>query len=194
MEDESKAVGERQAPAPANPQNVVHAIRTMQAVHVQLSAMADQKSSILMGATLVIFTITIGQAKGSGPPLPLLVLGAFALVTAVLVMLATLPAIAFDREAPVNLLFFGSFAQLDEAEYVERLMAEVSTEDGLRRLMAHDLYQNGVVLARKKYRLLGYAYRSFLMGLTLSAVAFVATYVDGRFAVAGPGQSQPAAR
>jgi hypothetical protein len=28
--------------------------------------------------------------------------------------------------------------------------------------MARDLYQNGVVLARKKYRLLGYAYRTFL--------------------------------
>ncbi len=39
--------------------NAVHMVRTAQAIHVQLSAMADQKASILMGASFVIFTITI---------------------------------------------------------------------------------------------------------------------------------------
>ena len=39
--------------------------------------------------------------------------------------------------------------------------------------MARDIYQNGVVLERKKYRLLGYAYRIFLVGLTLSFLTFV---------------------
>ena len=39
--------------------------------------------------------------------------------------------------------------------------------------MARDIYQNGLVLARKKYRLLGWAYRIFLAGLTASLAAFV---------------------
>jgi hypothetical protein len=39
--------------------------------------------------------------------------------------------------------------------------------------MARDIYQNGTVLARKKYRMLGWAYRLFLAGLTASLVAFV---------------------
>ena len=34
-------------------------------------------------------------------------------------------------------------------------------------------FQNGVVLAAKKYRLLGYAYRIFLVGMTASLIAFV---------------------
>ena len=39
--------------------------------------------------------------------------------------------------------------------------------------MARDIYQNGMVLQRKKYRMLGYAYRIFLVGLVASFVAFV---------------------
>lgn len=187
--------GANDSPAeePASPANWVQTMRTTQSLHVSLSQMADQKSSILMGATLVIFTITIGQARGSGAPLPLLVLGAFAFVTAVLVMLATLPAVRFPHQPRVNLLFFGSFTQLDEDDYVERLLAATRTEDDLKRIIAHDIYQNGRVLARKKYRLLGYAYRSFLLGLTLS----LAVYVGGFFMPAlhdSPVQSSPAAR
>ena len=39
--------------------------------------------------------------------------------------------------------------------------------------MARDIYQNGTVLQTKKYRLLGYAYRIFLVGLVASFTAFV---------------------
>ena len=31
---------------------------------MQLSQMADQKASILMGATFVVFTLAVGQARG----------------------------------------------------------------------------------------------------------------------------------
>ena len=43
--------------------------------------------------------------------------------------------------------------------------------------MLHDLYQHGVILERKKYKLLGYAYRVFLLGLTASFIAFVGQYL-----------------
>ena len=32
-------------------------------------------------------------------------------------------------------------------------------------MMLHDVYQNGQVLQRRKYRFLGYAYRMFIAGL-----------------------------
>src|SRR3546814_10075580 len=78
-----------------------------QQIHVQLSAMADTKASILMGATFVIFTITIGQAHGSAAPLPLLILGAAAFVSAVCAVLAILPSTRPPEHGPLNLLFFG---------------------------------------------------------------------------------------
>lgn len=159
---------------PLSPQ-FVHVVRTAQAIHLQLSQMADQKASILMGATFVIFTIAIGHSGAGGPPLPLAILGGFAFFSAVLAIFAVMPATGSGKGgAPLNLLFFGSFTQLSEEDYVARLREKVTRDSGSLELMARDLYQNGQVLKRKKYRLLGWAYRVFLVGLVASFVAFVA--------------------
>jgi hypothetical protein len=163
--------------APVFSSNAAHLVRTVQQSHVQLSAMADTKASILMGATFVIFTITIGRAHDGEAPLPLLILGASAFFAAVFAVLAILPATHYRKLGSDNLLFFGSFTQLSEAEWTERLIERLSGDEEIFRTMLHDLYQNGVVLERKKYRLLGYAYRIFLAGLTASFLVFVAQYL-----------------
>ena len=152
--------------------NFIHVMRTTQQIHLQLSQMADQKASILMAATFVIFTITIGQAHGEMPPLPLTILGGFAFFSAILAMLAVLPAIG-GAKGNLNLLFFGSFTELSEADYISRLREQAGTDGAILEAMARDIYQNGQVLRRKKYRLLGWAYRVFLVGLVLSFAAFV---------------------
>ncbi len=160
--------------ASASGANASNMLRTAQQIQYQLSQMADQKASMLMAATFVIFTITIGQARnGTMPAAALMVLGGFAFVSAVLAVLAVLPSIGPSRSGRINLLFFGSFTALDEEDYVERLLATLDSDDTMFRTMATDIYQNGRVLARKKYRLLGYAYRVFLTGLTASLVTFV---------------------
>jgi len=161
------------APRTFTPQ-YIHLMRTTQTMHLQLSQMADQKASILMGATFVIFTIAIGQGHGAMPPLPLAILGVFAFASAVLAILVVVPVAGARRKPqPLNLLFFGSFTALDEADFVARLREGVETDQGVFELMARDIYQNGQVLRRKKYRLLRYAYRVFLLGLVLSFGSFV---------------------
>ena len=161
-------------PAPPLPPNWVHVLRTAQTMHLQLSQMADQKASILMGATFVIFTLALGQAKGGIPPLPLAVLGGFAFLSAILAVSVVMPSIRAPRGvAPLNLLFFGSFTQLSEAEFVAALRERVASDHGSLEIMARDLYQNGQVLARKKYRLLGHAYRVLLAGLVASLGAVI---------------------
>src|SRR3982750_3698965 len=77
--------------SPTYPVNAAHMMRTAQLAQLQLSAMADAKASILMGATFVIFTITIGQARTSAAPLPLLILGGAAFFAAICAVLAVLP-------------------------------------------------------------------------------------------------------
>ncbi len=156
--------------------NAIHLVRTTQQIHVQLSQMADQKASILMGATFVVFTITIGQARGASTPLPLLVLGGFSFFAAVLAVLAIIPAVGPSSRRPINLLFFGSFSQLDEEDYIDRIVNTLASDESVCRTMARDIYQNGRVLAAKKYRLLGWAYRVFLAGLTASFATFIAHY------------------
>jgi len=152
-------------------------IRTVQMIHVQLSAMADQKASILMGASFAIFTITINQAKGALPPLPLLLLGGFAFLSASCAVMAIIPKTKLPKDVPVDLLFFGSFTQMPVDDYVTQVVDVMADEETMLRAIAADVYGNGVVLQRKKYRYLELSYRLFLIGLIAAAGAFVAQYL-----------------
>lgn len=176
MEAKGDEVSEPDKELPRYPNNAVHMIRYVSSAHLRLSQMADSKASLLMGATFVTFTITVGQSRGAETPLPLLILGTAAFFSAICAVLAVLPAAGRPKERPMNLLFFGAFTELEEEEYIDRLTAGMRTDDGLYRSMARDIYQNGRVLKDKKYRLLGWAYRIFLAGLVASAAAFVWVY------------------
>ena len=158
------------------PPNAVHVIRTAQQINVMLSQMADQKANMLLAATFVIFTIAIGQAREMTEPLPLLILGAGAFFSAIFAILAVLPASHYRTGGKTNLLFFGSFTQLGEEDYLDHIVDAIEHDEMAYRMMARDLYQNGVVLERKKYRLLGYAYRIFLIALVASFASFVVEY------------------
>lgn len=161
--------------------DAVHLLRTSQQIQYQLSQMADQKASLLMGATFVIFTITVGQAKTGSAPTALLVLGGAAFLSALLAVMAVLPSTKVPPKAtgPANMLFFGSFTQISEDEFVQFVLDTVTDSDAVYAAFAHDIYQNGRVLARKKYRLIGYAYKVMVAGLVASFVAFVLHYLFG---------------
>jgi len=166
------------ADEPVYPSNAAHLMRTAQLAQIQLSAMADHKASILMGATFVIFTITIGKAEGSTAPLPLLILAAAAFFSAVFAILAVLPAIGRPKSSPTdNILFFGIFTQLPEEVFIDEIDSRLRTDSLIYRTMARDIYQAGSVLRRKKYRMLGYAYITLLAGLVASAVCYVMLYL-----------------
>ena len=171
------------APAPSrNPPprtftaQAVHCVRTSQQMNLSLSQMADQKASILMGATFVVFTIAVGQAKSGNVPVSLSVLALFAFLSALCAVFAVLPSIkAPPKQAPTggNLLFFGTFTQMDEQAWADLVMDEMRCDETMFRMMLHDVYQNGQVLQRKKFRYLGHAYRIFIVGLTLTLVTFI---------------------
>ena len=169
---------ERVSDKPGYSPNAVHLMRTVQLAQLQLSSMADQKASLLMGATFVIFTITIGQARGSTAPLPLLILGGSAFVSAIFAISAVLPATRQPKPtAASNLLFFGVFAELSEDEFINQITSRLHTDEDLYRTMGRDIHQAGMVLQRKKYRMLRYAYWTLLAGLIASGVTFFVLYV-----------------
>ena len=154
----------------------IHLVRTTQQIQVTMSQMADQKASIMMGATFVVFTISVGQASRGDFPYALMVLAISAFVSALCAIAAILPSIRPPRRAGAerdNLLFFGVFQQFSEEEFTERVLATLRSDETVFRAMLRDTYQNGMVLQKKKYRFLGYAYRIFLAGLTLTLVTFL---------------------
>ena len=160
--------------------DAVQAIRTASQAHHHLSAMADRKASMMMGASFVVFTISVAQATTRGHlPLPLLVLGVSAFLSAAISAIAVMPTInaAKDVQGDRNLMFFGGFADMKEDEYVAQMMDRLADQEQLLTMVARDVYQNGQVLAHKKYRLLKYAYSIFILGLFASVAAFIATGV-----------------
>ena len=72
-----------------------------------------------------------------------------------------------------NLLFFGTFSRMEEEAFIDEVTDRLRTEDSIYRTMARDVHQAGTVLQTKKYRMLTWAYRVFLLGLVASGIAFV---------------------
>ena len=159
--------------------DAVQAVRTAVQMQYQLSAMADQKAGLLMGASFVVFTIAMANAVARGGELPLamIVLGAGAFLAAIFAAIAVLPTVSGGPKTRRNLMFFGGFDDMDEDSYVAEMLDKLGNDEKMLAMMARDVFQNGQVLARKKYRLLRLAYLLFISGLVASLLAFVATGV-----------------
>lgn len=153
----------------------IYMLRTMQQHHVHLSAQADQKASMLIGATAVIMTLIfrdVGSPAGVG--LPLLIVAAASFGAAVLAILAVTPLTTPKPHSGSNLLFFGGFLGLDEAGYQDHMATIMASNGRVQRAMVRDIYQLGQVLGRRKFKLVGYAYKVFLAGLIGGFAAFAA--------------------
>jgi len=156
--------------------DAIHLLRTAQLNNVALSRMADQKASILMGATFVVFSLTVGRTLSGALSYAMLILGAFAFASTLCAVAAVMPSLGAPAKTPaaMNRLFFGHFARLDEAEWTESVLDDLQTDEGTFRMMLHDIHQHGSMLLHRKYRFLGYAYRVFVAGLILTLIAFAA--------------------
>lgn len=153
----------------------VQMLRTVQSNSLRLSQMADQKASILMGATFVVFSIAVSRSLAGDVPHALAILAVFAFLSSLCAVLAVIPSVGKPPEGvKPNLMFFGHFSELEEDEWMQDVLAQLHQDDQLFRMMLHDIYQNGQVLQRRKYRYLSYAYRIFVVGLFVTLIAFVA--------------------
>jgi hypothetical protein len=95
-------------------------------------------------------------------------------VSAVLPRVGKAPPVDIrDGKDHSNILFFGRFAEMSEDEFIATVKDRLRHEEDFYETMLRDTYQNGVILARRKYRFLAHAYRLFVVGLTLTFAAFV---------------------
>lgn len=162
---------------PAYTPNAVQMLRTVQVNTLLLSQMADQKASILMGATFLVFSISVSRSLAGELAYALAILAVFAFLSSLCAVLAVIPSVG---KAPAgvrpNLMFFGHFSEMDEEKWTQDVLDELHRDDQVFRIMLHDIYQNGQVLQRKKYRYLSFAYRIFVGGLFVTLAAFVVEF------------------
>jgi hypothetical protein len=168
---------EDDAPPAAGPSSVhtVQLIRTAQTNTLLLSQMADGKANILIGATFVVFSLVITQAFSDEVKLSVICLAVTSFLSAIFAVLAITPPIR-ARAIPnenFNPLFFSHFSLLREEEWIAGMLGKLRSDEGLYRVMLRDLYQNGQVLHRRKYRYLAIAYHLFLGGLGLTLVIYL---------------------
>lgn len=160
--------------APIYSANAIHMVRTAQLNTLTLSQMADQKASILMGATFLVFSLSISRSLAGEVPPSLLLLAAFSFLSSLCAVMAVLPSVkkADPANISTNRLFFGHFAALDEDEWIDSVLEDMRADETVFRTMMHDIYQNGQVLAQRKYKFLALAYRIFIGGLLITLIAF----------------------
>jgi hypothetical protein len=151
--------------------------------HMALSEMADNKSSILMGASFVVFSLSIGDIAEGKASLPLLLLTAFSFMATLLGILTVRPGRPRRWKVTpetVNLLYFGSFTNISREAYVEQMVKVLSSEEETYRHLARSVYDHGCILKKEKYRWLFWSYTFFLAGLIVTGLAVIWELVFSR--------------
>jgi hypothetical protein len=156
-------------------------LRTVQQHHAHLSALADQKAGIIIAANSILFSLALTRNLQQTDWGALLLMTGSA-VTVLFALLVVAPFSAF-RKSPdagasnFNLLFFGHFSSITQEEFSDKVHAAMKNDADLHETMIRDIYQLGMVLAKRKYRFLGYAGMSFITTLALSVSVFLLTRI-----------------
>lgn len=153
---------------------------------MQLSNMADQKAQILLGVCSIIVTIALNQLIRSSFSFGVSVLSLGMFVTMIPTILAVTPrlgeknpSLALKKDPPrlKNPLFFGNFSELDEDKFLEEMNFVIQSSDEVYKSLFLNVYNNGKVLAEKKYRLLTLSYNLFLGSMILGVIVTVIEFV-----------------
>ena len=181
QEPENKSLGSRK-------RGVSDMFRTSYRTHIELSAIADNKSNIMISINGIIISIIIASISpkiDSNPWLliPTSILLVTCMVALVYSVLAARPRVSKEdvsledvRSNRSNILFFGNFNKLNREDYVTGMEELMSDSERLYDTMARDLYGLGSVLS-EKYRLIRIAYNVFMIGLVLSVSSFILVYM-----------------
>lgn len=163
--------------------------------HINLSSIADGKANMIISINTLVLSIliTAGSAGFSISPsnfeenleyiLPVLLLMVTSLMAITFAVFSAIPKVSGQdftdedvKKHNVSLLYFGNFLSLPKEQFVGYLRDLKEDQEVLYDDLSRDLYNLGHVL-KKKYRLLTYAYRTFVGGLVLSFLVFVFTFL-----------------
>ncbi len=155
-------------------QTVDHVLRTVQQNTLQLSAMADQKASVVLGAAFVMATIVFGDLTGlEDSNVETVLLACTAVLSGVLAALAVMPRVAVGGQEAgrPNLLFFGAIAQIERDDYIAQMREVLHDDDAIYEAVLDDIHQGAQVLLRRKYLLLKLSYLALIVGMIATLIA-----------------------
>lgn len=155
--------------------------------HIDLSTLADNKANIMLSVNALIITFIVPMAVGQIKEtpyllLPILLLLLTCLISMIFATLATRPIKMAGKTDPMiveqgksNLFFFGNFYKMDFDNYKSGIYQVLENEDDLDDSIMRDLFFLGKSLG-SKYAQLRVCYTIFMVGVSLTVIAFLAAY------------------
>ena len=152
--------------------------------HINLSAIADNKANIMLSVNAIIISLLVTTLSPNYDQItmfivPVIIMILTSAASILLAIKSTRPKVdqkssGFSSKMPprqVNLLFFGSFNQLDLEEYEAEFNNMIESRADIYQSMIHDLYYLGKVLSMK-YKFLNLTYNVFSIGFILAILSF----------------------
>jgi hypothetical protein len=164
--------------------------------HITLSKIADGKANMMISINTIILSIVITVSGASlsffeetffeNPEflIPIISLLLSSLIAVVFAVFSARPSVTEYRikkdklikSKEASLLYFGNFLKLEKDEFIEYMATMKLDQNSLYDDLARDLYDLGSVM-HKKYLLLTISYNTFVGGLALAVISFLAVYL-----------------
>lgn len=181
--EKQKALKKHTMAGGSDPRGTQSMFRLTARNQINLSAIADNKSNILISVNAIILSFGATYLFSKFSTMPFIIVPTFALLitsllTIITAILATRPNVAPGmfteddiKNERANLLFFGNFYNMDYSDYKWGMHELMNNSTYLYNNMIRDQYELGVVLA-KKYKMLRVSYNIFMWGLIVTFIAF----------------------
>lgn len=152
-----------------------YALRTAQQNLMHMSAMADQKASVVLGSSFIMAGIVFGDLAGDAE---VNIVRALFLATALgaglFAALALAPRLKVDPSARQP-LFFGSIAHQELEDY-QQVMSEILVDrEKIHATIVTDLHTSSRVLLTSKFRPLQTSYGILIIGMAATLIAAIVT-------------------
>ncbi len=146
-----------------------------------LNTMIDRKSNILISINALILSIILGTVLNQLDKDPHLIYPAIMmlltnLISITFAVFATRPELKHGDKESENLMFYGNFHEMSEADYVAKITGLMDKGDALYITIAKDAYHLGKTIDRK-FKLLRKSFTYFLSGIVISVLAFIACHL-----------------
>ncbi|MEQ8241660.1 MAG: DUF5706 domain-containing protein [Cyclobacteriaceae bacterium] len=169
--------------------------RTSYSNHINLSSIADGKANMMISINTIILSVIVTLSGASFTltgnfiiehwrfTIPIFVLLSGCLLSVIFAVLSARPRVTTKKvneerleSGKSSVLFFGNFLKVSRQSFVNHLSRLKEDHNKLYDNMSTDLYYLGAVL-KLKYKMLTWSYTIFVIGLALSVVSFVVTFL-----------------
>ncbi len=191
---ENKAKEDKEEPYKLEDGSTIRSVQTFFRsafrVHINLSAIADNKANIMISVNAIVLSVIVSLVTYRNIPetnpfimVPTVIFISSGLASLVFAVLSSRPRVTSLNEGAnsladfkENLTFFGNFSALTVIEFEELMDEMLKDEKYIFKNMVRDLYHLGKVLDLK-YKYLTISYNIFMIGFVISFVAYLIVFL-----------------